>query len=314
MQSNWSVPTLLALAALSVCLPSQKPTESGHLIAEAASAFNAAQAENPAWKNFQRQHGGEWMSQWRAATGTPRAIFGTGLPIGDWRENSLAEARRHATQLLRDQGTLLGLGTSEFREVIGSRVGRQWSFVYDQFFRGLPVIGGRADVRVGMNGRIAMFGSSAWPIGTEFDTAPQVGPEVATAAAWQALGEDPTGVSQPAANKAPRLVIWGDVEAAEKAPFHLAWEVSVSNVDASGTRGHRPDRPAGGADPDHDHGDGLGAHRPRRQRSGDERAAVGRRTHRAGCRPGGHRQQRPVHGQPPRRDGDQRRPAQRPPP
>jgi hypothetical protein len=226
---------LLSSAALSVGLSAQKAVEPGHQLVAANAAFAAkARAQNPAWLQFQAEHGGEWLTQWRPATGTPSAIFGPGLPIADWRENTIGEARRHAGQLLRDQAAVLGLGTSEFREVIGSRVGRQWSFVYDQYFRGLPVIGGRADVRVSMAGRIAMFGSSAWPIPAEFDTTPAIGSEVAVAAAWQALGQNPTGVAQPAADRAPKLVVWGDIDATEQAPFFLAWEVPVSNVDHDG--------------------------------------------------------------------------------
>lgn len=73
------------------------------------------------------RHGGQWMQQPYVATGTPRAVYGTGLPIADWRENTLAEARRHAANLLQDESELLDLGTSEFREILGSRIGRQWS-------------------------------------------------------------------------------------------------------------------------------------------------------------------------------------------
>lgn len=58
-----------------------------------------------------------------------------------------------------------------------------------------------------MAGRIAMFGSSARQIGADFDTVPQIGPEVATAAAWQALGAAPTGASQSATTAAPRPML-----------------------------------------------------------------------------------------------------------
>ncbi|MFM1873966.1 MAG: hypothetical protein RL398_3388 [Planctomycetota bacterium] len=199
-----------------------------------------AQLTSRPWLDFLAEQAGTsggdgWVSHWTPATGTPRAIFGPGLPIQDWRENTLAEARRHATALLGERGGLLGLGTSEFRETIASRIGRQWSFVYEQYFRGLPVIGGRADVRVHMVGKVSMFGASAWPIPAEFDVTPAIGPEVATAAAWTALGELPTGVRQPAKTAAPRLVVWGDIGATTRAPFSLAWEVSISNVSADGS-------------------------------------------------------------------------------
>ncbi|MBX3464884.1 MAG: hypothetical protein KF830_17080 [Planctomycetes bacterium] len=187
-----------------------------------------------AWHAFQDRHGDGWQRHVHPATGTPRAIFGPGLPIPDWRENSLEAARVHADRVLREHADLLGLGTSTFRESLGARIGRQWSFVYEQYFRGLPVLGGRADVRVSMAGRIAMLGSTAWPIPADFDPAPRIGPEVATAAAWLALGQAPTGAPQPAAPVPPRLVIWGDADAPQLAPFHLAWEVAIQNLDHDG--------------------------------------------------------------------------------
>jgi hypothetical protein len=187
-----------------------------------------------AYAEFLQTQQGPWVVQWNAATLTPRALYGQGLPIGNWQQNTLQAAREHALQALRDHRDLLGLGTSEFRESIGARMGRTWSFKFDQYFRGLPVVGGRADVRINMSGRIAMLGSTAFPVPATFDTTPVVGEELATALAWRALGKDPTGVQQPGSTVAPRLVIWGDVDAADVAPFALAWEVSVSNVDRNG--------------------------------------------------------------------------------
>lgn len=225
----------LSTLALAASLVAQKAADPGPLREAAIQAFaSRANAEHTGWRDFQAQHAGTWFAHWNPATGTPSAIFGEGLALGDWRENTLEEARRHASLLLAAQRELLGLGTSEFREAVGTRIGRQWSFTFDQFFRGLPVVGGRADVRVSMAGRIAMFGSSAWPIPADFDTTPLVDATFATAAAWDHLGQSPNGVKQPAATKEPRLVIWGDADATATAPFHLAWEVPVSNVDADG--------------------------------------------------------------------------------
>ena len=56
----------------------------------------------------------------------------------------------------------------------------------------------------------------------------------ATRLAWLALGKPRSEVPQPAAVPAPQLVIWGDLDAMQLAPVHLAWEVAISNVDANG--------------------------------------------------------------------------------
>ncbi len=218
---------LFALASFVLALPclAQDPSAAGKIPSSKSMFRDFLQSQQSA--------GRQWVAQWHPATGTPSAIYGTGLPIADWRENSLAEARRHALAALAEHRDLLGLGTSEFREIIGARMGRTWSFTFDQFFRGLPVIEGRADVRIHMKGVVSMLGSRAWPVPADFDVVPTVEEQVAVAIAWSKVGE-PTGVPQPAPTLAPRLVIWGDIEAQDSAPMHLAWEVAVSNVDRAG--------------------------------------------------------------------------------
>ncbi|MBL8725701.1 MAG: hypothetical protein JNK49_16785 [Planctomycetes bacterium] len=191
--------------------------------------------DSPAWRELLAADDGGWQVDWNPATGTPRAIYGRGLPLADWRGNSLEEARRHALTVLRDRSELLGLGTSEFREAIGSRMGRTWAFVFDQYYRGLPCLGGRADVRVSMAGRIAMLGSTAWQIPVDFDTAPGVPAEVARLTALQQLAVDSTiPADAPQTAGEPRLVIWGDAHAATPQRPVLAWEVPVHALGAGG--------------------------------------------------------------------------------
>ncbi|MCB9876612.1 MAG: M36 family metallopeptidase [Planctomycetes bacterium] len=192
-----------------------------------------ATSPKAAWLQFRSEHPGDWIAQWHPATGTPSAIFGTGIALDGWRTNTLAAARGFAGATLASHHDLLGLGTSDFVESIGARMGRCWSFTYDQRFHGVPVIGGRADVRINMKGVVAMLGSRAWPIPADFVTAPTIAGDVAEAIAWAKVGQR-SEASQPGAKRPTRLVIWGDVDAAALAPVFLAWEVPVSNVDRDG--------------------------------------------------------------------------------
>ncbi|MFT7534610.1 MAG: hypothetical protein ACI85K_000559 [Hyphomicrobiaceae bacterium] len=212
----------LALASLSLAISSIALAQESRIIPSTAQDTFAA---------FQQENGGanNWIAKWHPATGTPSTIYGTGLKLDDWRENSLAEARRHAQQVLKDRTELLGLGQSNFTEVIGARMGRTWSFTFDQSFRGIPVIEGRADVRINMRGVVAMLGSRAWPVPANFNTVPAITANVATATAWTALGGEPNG-NAPAA----RLVIWGDTNSTALAPIFLAWEVAVHDIDPNG--------------------------------------------------------------------------------
>ncbi|MBM4061166.1 MAG: hypothetical protein FJ265_08735 [Planctomycetes bacterium] len=203
-------------------------------LAQSPDARDRSFDPRASYQEFLDTTGGEWVARWNHATGTPSAIYGTGLPLADWRENSLEHARRHANAVLHKYRDLLGLGTSEFRESIGARMGRTWSFKFDQHFRGLPVIGGRADVRIHMTGAVSMLGSTAFPVPPDFDVTPALAEQLAVAIAWRALDQAPTGVLQPGVPRGPRLVIWGAAGAADRAPFALAWEVPVSNVDRGG--------------------------------------------------------------------------------
>ncbi|MFK7739251.1 MAG: hypothetical protein AB8H80_02920 [Planctomycetota bacterium] len=182
-------------------------------------------SSQPLFDQFEADQGGDWIVKWHPATGTPSHIYGTGIALEDWRGNSLAEARRHANQVLVDQADLLGLGSSTFREVIGARMGRTWSFTFDQSFRGVPVLEGRVDVRVNMRGVIAMIGSRAWPIQDSFNTTPAITAQLAQATAWADMGGEPNGNAA-----APRLVIWGDIASPQLAPVTLAWEVPVHEI------------------------------------------------------------------------------------
>ena len=189
---------------------------------------------NAAWRQFQQDAGGHWLVDWNAATNTPRSIYGEGLALSDWRENTLDEARRHAQLAMQRWPELLGLGTSDFRERIGARLGRTWSLCYDQYFRGLPVVGGRVDVRIHMRGRLAFLGSTAWPVPARFDIAPTIDEANATRLAWLSMEVAPNEVPQPGTARPTQLVIYGEQNAAT-APFALAWEVPVSAVDTTGS-------------------------------------------------------------------------------
>lgn len=225
-----------ALFAAATLAPAQDPTAAGRPGPYGVTVTNDAPADCvDAWHRFTERHPGAWRANWNLATGTPSAAYGEGIALVDWRESSLEEARRQAHLVLQHESELLRLGRSDFREVIGARMGRTWSFTFDQFYAGLPVVGGRADVRVSMAGRIAMLGSVAFEIPGDFSTLPAVSAEAATFTAWQNLGETPTANPQAGPDEAPRLVIWGDAAARERTTPRLCWEVAIRNVGTDGS-------------------------------------------------------------------------------
>lgn len=192
-------------------------------VARTSTAFAAFAARNP----------GTWWTRWCPATGTPMEVFGTGMPLVDWRESSLGEARRHALATLRANADLLGLADDEFRESIGAAFGNVFSFTFEQFHKGLPVIGGRADVRISRIGRVASLGSQALPIPADFAVVPTLDPEAAERAAWLALGAL-RKLPVPGPARTARLVVFGDLQSRQLATPFLCWEVPVDALDGEG--------------------------------------------------------------------------------
>ncbi|MCR9244106.1 MAG: hypothetical protein NXI31_03685 [bacterium] len=218
------------VVALSSLLAAQKPANT-----QDPQEFTPAPAAQAAWQDFVTEAGGQWLVRWHPPTGTPKQIYGNGYELDDWRENSLAEARRHANLGLERWPELLGLGNSTFTERHSGRMGRTWSLTFDQSFGGLPVLHGRVDFRVHMIGKISFLGSQAVPIDAEFNTMPGIAETVATAIAWQTLGLEPPANPQPGVVRKPRLVIWTDQNATAIAAPVLAWEVPISAILADGS-------------------------------------------------------------------------------
>ncbi len=208
-----------------------------------ASAFAQNDPRDPrseAWDAFVTNHGGAaaWQVEWNKATNTPRAVFGAGLRVAPGAVNNLQAARLLAAGLLEDQRELLGTEASTFSEEIATRAGETFVFVYEQKFRGLSVISGRADVRLHRVGVVSMFGSRAVPIAADFDITPRVRVEAAIPLALQHLntqsgaalvGNRPGGMKPDR----PELVIWADAEATTITTPVLAWQVQIDNRSAT---------------------------------------------------------------------------------
>ena len=184
----------------------------------------ASQAVEPAntWRDFQSTQGPGWTVEWSEATGTPNAIYGPGLRLGG-AVASLEAARTESKALLNRFADLLGRGESNFVETIGVKVNKVYILVYDQEYKGLSVISGRADVRINDIGVVAMFGSHAVKIPAGFSLKPAL-----AAIAAKAIAEDKIlGQAAKARGEAPRLVIWANTEGKVRTTATLAWEVQI---------------------------------------------------------------------------------------
>ena len=183
-----------------------------------------------AWQTFQQQHG-KFTAEWNPATGTPSGIWGDGIALGLGRITDLDIARAQATALLARQTGLLGTGNSTWVESIANFTSPVHTFVYDQTYQGLKVIGGRADVRVHESGGVSFFGACAVPIPANIVLQPVVSSSEAILRAYasQNLQAKLGPVLAPVAKTT--LVLWGDSAAQTVTPAKLAWEVSVDELD-----------------------------------------------------------------------------------
>lgn len=186
---------------------------------------------------FEALAGGVWRARWNAATGTPSRVYGTGLRLADGPVATLEEARRLAHASLARFSDFLRLGESEFREAIAAPMGQCWTFVFDQFHGGLPVVGGRADIRIHKSGVLSMLGSVAVQVPPTLRLVPTLGEEAATAAAAFALRDMLGGHEPSPAARDARLVLWADVEGSSPARAHLVHEI---RIDARGKSGEGP--------------------------------------------------------------------------
>ncbi|MEE2886223.1 MAG: LamG-like jellyroll fold domain-containing protein [Planctomycetota bacterium] len=176
-------------------------------------------------RTFLQENGGEWQVEYNQATGTPKALYGPGLKLRGPVRN-LEAARAQSEALLKRYGKLLGKGSSNFVETIGTKVNKVYVFVYDQKFNGLEVISGRADVRINDIGVVAMFGASAVAIPAGFNMRPAISSNSARTRADAVILGKAGAVNRPA----PNLVIWADTDSKVKTTATLAWEVQINEL------------------------------------------------------------------------------------
>lgn len=230
--------TLVAAATcvLGTTVPAQEPVQP---VDATAKQFlpnpvrdAALAAAHAGYQGFLDREGERWESRWNYATGTPKAIWGPGLQVSERAVETEAEARGLAERVLRDQRAVLDPGASTLTEATAVKVNHTWVFVYEQWFRGVPVLGGRADIRLVDNGVVSMLGSQLLPIPADFGMVPGVGETLARARALLHL--DLAGFVESDAQNGARLVIWADLHATERQLPVLCWEVTVSGRDGNG--------------------------------------------------------------------------------
>jgi hypothetical protein len=196
-----------------------------------------AQQDSRAWQAFLAENGPLWLARWNPATGTPKSIVGSGIDLGVGPIRDEASARQQGLIVLYRYAELLGIDPTHFTPRTVHKGLQLWILVYDMVYQGVPVVGGRADLRICENGVLAKLGAVAPKIPAGFSVVPSLGADAARRLAHASQGaplpmdlrgldEDPAAAGE-GSEEGARLVIWTDVQAKAATPVVLAWEVRV---------------------------------------------------------------------------------------
>jgi len=171
------------------------------------------------------------VERWSPATGTPKAIYGSGLPLLGWREDRWPR-RGGSPSSCCGSPRPARARASEFRGRSPRALGQTWSGPTTSTPR--PAGDWRpADVACTRSAASACSGAAAWPIPATSRSRRRSASSTPARTAWQQVGLQLADAPQRGTG-ASRARDLGDALAAALAPFALAWEIPSAR---------RPQRP-----------------------------------------------------------------------
>lgn len=162
-----------------------------------------------------------WQVVWSEASRTPKAVYGPGLRVASGVAG-MADAQELGSQVLGQHADLLGWPAAGFEVVTHARVNETYVLVYQQRYRRLRVLDGRADVRLHESGVVSMLGAEAFPVAHDLDLVPRLRRAEAAELARRFTTAD-------AAAEAGELLIWACRKTTDCRP-RLAWEVRIDSA------------------------------------------------------------------------------------
>ena len=154
----------------------------------AAPAEQARLDQGADWTAFRARHG-EWSALWNTRTGSPHRAFGKAIPLPGFVDRADAVEAAVRT-FIASHSELFGSPTLETIRV--QRVRETWYLSFRQTLRGLPVLFGDWEFRVGTRGGLFAFGADVQRVGDDAITlAPALPAAVARQAATIGVRFDP---------------------------------------------------------------------------------------------------------------------------
>ncbi len=164
-----------------------------------------------AWQDWSSTHPG-WRANWNVRTGSLHRAYGPGLRLGITGRLTRDNLESACREFLSGTTALTGIRAEQLRLLkVESHLDR-WYVVFEQVVDGVAVRGARADLRLGANGEVVVWGAD-W-----FGTAPVAAP-AARVTSDGALATAASGLGTPIAVE-HRLVLLP-----EGAAFRLAHEL-----------------------------------------------------------------------------------------
>ncbi len=189
----------------------------------ATLAARATLERSPAWISWNQAHR-DWRVTWNERTGTAHRLVGPGLHTSASLTHSAA-VESACRDLLNSASGLTGVRPSDLHLLAADhRLGR-WYVVFEQTANGIPVRGGRADVRVTDQGDVLLLGAD-WHRNVTVPAHALVGADAALASASRDLGTTPTDVKH-------ELVVVPEPQGAGYT-YHLAHELHFRTTEPLG--------------------------------------------------------------------------------
>ena len=162
--------------------------------------------------------------RWDELDGSPRRIYGLDYRERTWRARTVDEARAVVHEVIERWPQLFGVpGRAYLTETYQAKAGPVWLFSFAQRFGDVPVVDGRADVRVHEDGRLLMLGRDTLAVPVGFPTKPLL---PATALTADAIGVLAVGEDRLQPTAPPTLAIVGRTQGNRREPV-LVWQLVV---------------------------------------------------------------------------------------
>lgn len=145
-----------ATADLHVPLPAERIVPDWDTVTSGESPFRGA-------ASFESRAPGPWFYWWNEETGTAHQVWGWGTQFATSRVATAEQAEALAREFIRINHELFGTTGEDLVTAKVTNAAGKWGVVFEQVYKGLPVVGGRAHVLMTEAGRISNFGSDIHP-------------------------------------------------------------------------------------------------------------------------------------------------------